>query len=312
MVIRIEPYTSKHTDTWNIFISASKNGTFLFDRRYMDYHQDRFADHSLMVYEGEVLVAVFPANRVGDALYSHQGLTYGGVVTDKHMRADMMLEIFDALGSYARTQSIQAISYKAIPHIYHSYPSEEDLYALFRAGAQIVRTDVSTAILLSDPWPLHQSKKSGASRAQKAGLALQASDDFDAFFAMAQTRLMERYNTAPVHTAAEMRLLASRFPDNIKLFGVYFDAAMVAGAVVYITHQVIHTQYIASTEEGRDMRAVDYLIAHLIKTLPGKQAYFDFGISNEEQGKILNVGLAKQKEEFGGRSIVHQTYLWNL
>ena len=44
----------------------------------MDYHKDRFEDYSLMVFKDEKLVAVLPANRVEDKLFSHQGLTYGG------------------------------------------------------------------------------------------------------------------------------------------------------------------------------------------------------------------------------------------
>ena len=49
-MFEIRRYTADRADEWNLFVAASKNGTFLFDRRFMDYHSDRFRDHSLMVY----------------------------------------------------------------------------------------------------------------------------------------------------------------------------------------------------------------------------------------------------------------------
>src|SRR5574344_2055536 len=75
-MIIIQRYSAEHFDEWNSFVAASKNGTFLFDRRYMGYHSDRFADYSLMFYdEKHRLVAVLPANAEGDVLHSHHGLT---------------------------------------------------------------------------------------------------------------------------------------------------------------------------------------------------------------------------------------------
>ena len=43
-------YTPDKANEWNKFIAKSKNGTFLFDRNYMDYHSDRFHDYSLLFY----------------------------------------------------------------------------------------------------------------------------------------------------------------------------------------------------------------------------------------------------------------------
>ena len=40
--------------------------------------------------------------------------------------------------------------------------------------------------------------------------------------------------------------------------------------------------------------------------------YFDFGTSNEEGGKVLNTSLIYQKEGFGGRGVVYDTYEWEL
>ena len=44
----IERYKSKHFEIWNKFIAKSKNGLFMFNRNFMDYHKDKFKDHSLL------------------------------------------------------------------------------------------------------------------------------------------------------------------------------------------------------------------------------------------------------------------------
>ena len=80
---KIIKYTSGHYNLWNDFVANAKNATFLFHRDFMEYHSDRFEDNSLLIFdEKEKLVAIFPANRIGNELFSHQGLTYGEIVID--------------------------------------------------------------------------------------------------------------------------------------------------------------------------------------------------------------------------------------
>ena len=52
----------------------------------MEYHQDRFEDASCLVINGKKLVAVFPANINEGAVYSHQGLSYGGLVIQADLK----------------------------------------------------------------------------------------------------------------------------------------------------------------------------------------------------------------------------------
>lgn len=71
-------YTSDQKIVWDSFVAASRNGTFLFMRDYMDYHADRFTDYSLMFYKGGRLLALLPGNIEDDTYCTHGGLTYGG------------------------------------------------------------------------------------------------------------------------------------------------------------------------------------------------------------------------------------------
>ena len=108
-MIRVVRYAAEHRGDWNAFLDRSRNGVFLFHRDYMDYHADRFADHSLVAYEGDRLLALFPANLHDDALVSHGGLTFGGFISDERMRTRVMLDIFNQLSQYAQGNGIRRI-----------------------------------------------------------------------------------------------------------------------------------------------------------------------------------------------------------
>ena len=125
----ITRYTAAQSAEWNEFVERSKNGTFLFHRSYMDYHADRFTDHSLMVWNKGRLSALLPANEHDGTLYSHQGLTYGGLITNQHTTTAFVCDTFEAINNYLAQQGITQVIYKAIPWPYHLLPAEEDLYA---------------------------------------------------------------------------------------------------------------------------------------------------------------------------------------
>lgn len=306
--ITIVRYEAAQKSNWDDFVNESRNGTFLFNRDYMEYHSDRFPDYSLMFFnaDGE-LIAVLPATLTGDSLSSHAGLTYGGVIHGDSMRASLMLELFSALTAYLRTEGIETLKYKTTPHIFHRIPSEEDLYALFRNNAVLVRRDLSSAIFLPDRLPF--SKELYAlKQAQKLGLLVTRSHDFDTFMKLMTVTLEAKYGVKPVHTAAEIEHLAQRFPDNIKLFITTEADELIGGVLIYEHQTAVHAQYIAASDRGKKVGALALIFNSLIDTYTGCKNYFDFGISTENDGQHLNEGLVQNKEWFGARAIVHDFY----
>jgi hypothetical protein len=305
-IVRYEP---AQQSIWNDFVRDSRNGTFLFHRDYMDYHAERFPDYSLMFYdeEGE-LIALLPATLVGKTLSSHGGLTYGGVVHGPSMKAALMLGLFSALKTFLRAAGIESLSYKTTPHIFHRIPSEEDLYALFRNNAALVRRDLSSAIFLKDRLAFSKGRRYALKQAQKIGLSVTRSYDFDSFMKLKSETLESKYGVSPTHTAAEIDLLAQRFPDQIKLFTTHHLDQLVAGVLVYEHQTAVHTQYIAANDVGKKLGALDLIIDSLVDTYIVNKNYFDFGISTEDAGQYLNEGLVQNKEWFGARTIVHDFY----
>lgn len=307
-------YDASMAARWDEFARMSRNGTMLHQRGYMDYHSDRFKDCSLVALHEGKLCALLPACIEGDTLWSHRGLTYGGwLVPLKHFDATVMVEVMDAACQWMSDNSIKRLVYKPVPHIYHRYPCEEDLYALFRHQAKLIETNISTTIDLTCPLPLDRGNKSGANAARKAGIQVGPSEDWEGYWRLLSSLLDERYGTRPVHTLDEMRLLHGRFPDGIKLYAATLDGEMLAGVVMYLSQPVAHCQYIGASPQGKDSKALTLLFDYLIgEAKASGYRYFDFGISNEDHGRYLNEGLVRQKSRLGGRGIVYNTFEINL
>lgn len=312
-MFEVRRYTPDRADEWNKFVAGSKNGTFLFDRQYMDYHADRFADHSLMFYRDEALCALLPANESDATLYSHQGLTYGGLVMDFKLTAADTLQLFADLNSYLHGVGISRVVYKAIPWIYQQLPSEEDLYALTQVcGARLSVRELSTTIMLQRNIRWSRIRRRGVKRAEEAGVVVEVSRDFDAFWPVLEENLQTNHQVHPVHSVDEMKLLHSRFPQHIVLYTASLKGQVIGGVVMYLTPQVAHAQYSSATPEGKRLGVLDAIYDRIMHQDMKDYPYFDFGKSTEDAGRILNEQLVFQKEGFGGRAVCYDTYEWTL
>ena len=298
---------------WDDFIKASKIPIFMFYRNFMEYHSDRFQDFSLLFYdEGEKLCAVLPASISGDVVISHGGLTFGGFVTDRKMKQERMCEMVSLLHNFLKKEGISRFVYKAVPHIYHLQPAEEDLYALFLEGATLISVEPSTTIKLSDPIKMPKGRKAQISRANREGVQIlekESLDDFEKFIRLENEVLEKYHGVRAVHTGAELKLLKDRFPENIHLITAELDGKLIAGTVLFEYPDVVHTQYMAANETARRIGALDLAIANVIDRYRVFKSWLDFGISSENGGKILNEGLISQKEGFGGRTAVYEKWM---
>lgn len=312
-MITICRYTKEDKDKWNEFNKRAKNSLFMFDRNYMDYHSDRFMDHSLIFYEKNQIIAILPMCERENIFVSHGGLTYGGFITDENMKQNKMLECFECLKEYCKEQAVTKIIYKNIPYIYHSQVAEEDRYALYCCNANILKIEASTVIKLEKTIQMSKLRKRQINKAVQNEIEVCVKDTFEVYkeyILLLNEVLNEHHNVKAVHSAEELFLLHSRFPENIRLYTAYYQKRLIAGTVVFEYEDVIHTQYLASNEQGRNLGALDLVIKSLIDEYEHKKMYLDFGISTEQMGRMLNTGLISQKEGFGGRTITYET--WEL
>ncbi|MCC8072217.1 MAG: GNAT family N-acetyltransferase [Bacteroidales bacterium] len=312
----IERYKPEMAQEWDGMVEQSLCGTILLYRRYMDYHSDRFTDASLMARDERDgrLSGVLPANRVGSTLYSHQGLTFGGWVTPlRHVAPQRMLDLWQAAVDFLKEDGVEEIIYKPRPWIYSPYPAEDDLYGLYRMGGQLRSMQIAQTIPLDQPLLLNNDAKKHLKAAAKAGITVGEAKDFDldikTFWEMLDACLAERHEARPVHTVEEMTRLHTLFPKEIQLFMAWSkDGEPLAGTVVYRNLQVAHSQYIATTSEGRRVYALWPLLREVMEKHCQGMRYFDLGTSCEEAGRVLNAGLSAQKYSLGGRGVAYAAY----
>jgi predicted nucleic acid-binding protein len=306
--LSVSVYKPENKNLWDGFVSCAKNGVFLFFRDYMEYHSDRFQDHSLLFFKDGKLVGLLPANLDHHALHSHAGLTFGGVISGYDMTQFLMLEIFEKIVEHCKKEGITQVIYKAIPYIYHSVPADEDLYALFRNNAKLIARNVSSTIFMLEKRPFDGRRKESLRKAKKNNLFVKRSYDLKSFMDLAEYVLMEKHGVRPVHTIEELAPLMSRFPDNIKLFVSCKQDVMLAGIVMYESANVAHGQYAANSAIGRSIGAQDIIEDYLINEYYKDKKYFDFGISTLKLGKELNEGLLTRKEGFGASAVTYDFY----
>ncbi len=312
-MIELLQYDKSRHDEWNMFVRQAKNAVFMHEREYMEYHSDRFIDNSLMAYDKGKLIAVLPCNINNGCAYSHQGLTFGGLLLPTaHVGGEKVLEIFEAIKSYLKSKGINTLIYKPSPHIYHSYPSEEDLYAVFRQNGVLISSGLSSSIEVASRIRFNENSRRGVKSASASGITVGKSDRWEEYWSILQDTLYSCHNTLPVHTVEEIKHLNSLFPENILLYTAQSHDIIEAGVVMYVSKNVAHAQYIAASASGKEKKALPLLFDWLINKEFIAKKYFDFGISTEDNGAMLNQGLISQKEGFGGRGVVYNSYKVNI
>lgn len=307
-MIEIFRYNSEVKEEWDNFIQNSKNGTFILLRGYIEYHSDKFVDHSLIFRKKGIIEAILPGNVSACKYYSHQGLTYGGLITSNNITTRDVLEIFKITISYLKSIGIKEIIYKPGPYIYHNSPSQEDLYAMFKFGAEKTDSKISSVVYQSNKRKFTESRNGGIRKSIRNKTVIRESGSYDHFWEILNENLKVKYGTKPVHSLEEILLLKSRFPGNIKLHTAEIGKEIIAGVVMYLNTGCAHVQYISSNKIGRKTGALDLLFDELINRVYTKIPVFDFGTSNGSMGQILVEDLLFQKEGFGGSGVVYDTY----
>ena len=277
----------------------------------MEYHSDRFLDYSLLVYDEKKLIAAVPANFFDKILISHQGLSYGGIVLHDQVRLAETAAVVKAVMEYLYSHDIPLWVIKIIPRMYHTRPSDDLDWILFKLNAKLTRRDTALAVdNLAARLPYQERRKRSIKKAFNCNIEIKNGfTEIAPFWTdVLIPNLMSKHGTAPVHTIEEIELLASRFPKNIVQHTIYLDGVIVAGTTMFLNNDVAHAQYISGTELGRNAGCLDFLFDHIIREEYKEYRYFDFGICNENGGLFINKGLLDWKEGFGARTISHDFY----
>jgi hypothetical protein len=312
MSIEIVPYIQTHEAVWEEFCAGAVNATFLHSRRFLSYHRTRFKDLSVLIIESGKVVGIFPAAESpsdSKLVISHPGITYGGIVHRGWLSGMRMIEAITVLSAYYKKSGYKRLLYKPVPYIYTATNAQDDLYALFRLGAQRVRCDLSCTIDVANRQRISERRRRGLKKAQKVVTLSSDPELLGDLWEVITQNLTLKHDAKPVHSLTELALLVDLFPEQITIRCALLDGRVEAGVILFNFQTVWRSQYIAASERAYKISALDAVFdAALTEAQEFGVQYFDFGTSNEEGGKVLNDGLYRYKSEFGGGGVAHEFY----
>lgn len=309
----VEPFDSGASQEWDEFVDALPHTTFLHTRRFLSYHGDRFLDRSILLRDNEeTLLGVLPAAVDPDdesSVVSHPGATFGGLLVREGVGVTQVQELFQKMREHLCGLGYRTLIYKPTPAIYHQHPTSTDTYCLFRLGARRMRCGLSATIDLQSRGPVRKRRERDL-RARASNARIEHGNRWlqDLWPLLTENR-KERHGVTPTHSKDEIVELSERFPREIACSVALVEDELQAGAVLFKSPRVAHLQYMANSERGRESHALDVLVEHLIKEASAAGLrFFDFGISTEGDGTILNEGLHLYKTSFGAGTTVYETY----
>ena len=305
-------YTPDYKLQWNKFVAEANNATFLFNRNFMDYHADRFLDFSLLIFDEDKLIALFPANVVNNEVFSHQGLTYGGLLTGLNIYTNSIFEIFKKILNFYEQHSIASILIKEIPPFFSKQGAQDLNYLAFICEANLIRRDIHSVIDYNSEYRISKSvHRDVKQNMKKYAIKIQESNEFEGFWNQLLTpHLSETHQAKPVHSLNEILLLKEKFPNNIKLITCLLNDELIGGVVIFETSTTVHCQYISGSKKFNSMGLLTNLLFEIIERFKTEKKFFNFGISHINGGKNINLGLLTWKEKFGARSVTQNFYVF--
>lgn len=309
---KVIKYTNEHKSSWNSFIKRAKNATFLFNRDYLEYHNNTFEDFSLLIFKKNILIALLPANKETHTVCSHRGLTYGGIVLNKKSSFTDFIKIFDSILLFLKKNNISKLEMKLMPSIYTTSISEEIHSILQYANGSILKKEISLAVPISEKIDFSKLRMRGVKLGIKNGIKIVESESFDEFWNEILTQnLQKRHQTIPVHSLPEINNLKRKFPNNIRQFNVIWENKIIGGTTIFETKNTAHTQYISGNEELNHLGGLDLLFHSLITTIFKHKKYFNFGTSTIPNSVQINKGLFNWKQGFGAKPVTHDYILYD-
>jgi hypothetical protein len=305
-MLNVAPYRPAEAAQWDQCVRDSECACILFHRGYMDYHADRFADASLIARLGDRLVGVFPASVGRDGVSSHGGLTFGGWQFVPGLPLETRRQVHMAALARYRHDGYTKLVIRAMPGFFQESAGPDEWW---RPGLTEVRSLTGAAADLSAPEKLGIKRKPCAVKALNAHEF--AASSAEEFWPLLEEVLSARHGVAPTHSRAEMLLLQGRFPGQIRTFKASQDQRMLAGVMLFVSRDVAHVQYMATSLAGRASHALDGLLVWLMRAHVGRLRWLSMGTSNEKDGQI-NQGLLNYKLSFGATPFAHDVREYDL
>jgi hypothetical protein len=322
MDIDVDVYRPEFRSRWEKFVLTADNGTLFHRQQFLDYHPPgRFLGHHLIFRKKNRILALLPAaireTSKGRIFISHPGASYGGFVVTSRLGIRDAHLLVGALVEHLRGENFQRAELTPPPLFYSSHPNHYIDFALLKHGFGYLKRELTSVVPLPkrdvEIFSSFKSEARTATRkAQKLGVDIRESDDYEAFYQILRHNLQMRHNVTPTHTPEELLRLKALLPDEIHLFSAYLEGEQIAGVVLFLCNpRVMLAFYISHRQHYQKYRSVN-LLFHQIMDWGRRRGfqYLDFGTFTLDMEP--NWGLGKFKETFGAKGLFRDTFFLDL
>ena len=303
--MEIKKFTLDYTDKWDDFVNNySLNGTIYHTRKFLNYHNEKFIDTSILIYNNNNLVCVVPCCLSNGINFSHKGATYGGPVLTKnklyvHEIENIINMIFDYYDNKFECRMANDIYFEEpINMLYYMIGKKLniklELSWYIKSGTNLIENITNK-----------RNKDNLIKMSQNPNYKFYSTTDtydYMMYYDILKKNLVTNHNSNPTHTLEEFihikdilgykqeLFIVKNIIDNIILAGVY---------VIKVTDICWYTFYITRNIDIKNSGIMVIYIMNQISEIAKENniKYVDYGISTENTGMILNIGLSEFKND---------------
>jgi hypothetical protein len=304
------------TMRWAELISNAGLGTIFSEAAFYRHHDEVKPVSFIQICEGQKLSGGAVGLINGTVFSSPFGASYGGLLIDDSLSFRKKSEVVESFMNWVREKRLTDVRFTFAPSAYSSGEPDATHFLLRYKGFVEARVLYSSIVDMGKSFAGDEDMRNQVRQAERAGLLCYEMAQLDQFFEILEEN-KRRYNQKPVHTLSELIQLKNLFPESVRFFGAYtHEQKLIAGTMLMKCRPDVWLFfYIASSEQGRKLRAVPLLLQKTIGYLKGFGArIIDFGVSHET-GTLNPVdpkySLIHFKENFGARGALRTSLNWS-
>lgn len=298
---KIEKYTPRKKNYWNNMVKKLTNDIFFFHRDYFSYFKSNFKENSLIIYDNKLkkFIGFIPGNISKNTFYSFEKLTFGGVFLENLYYKNIFFnDIFNTLINYLKKKNVKKVFFRFLPSLYYSNHNALLLSYLNNLKRSKIFTEISSYVNLSKLNNFSNLRIRSLNK--NKDLIIKKEKITKKFWNFVSKNLRLKYQVNPVHTYKEIKFLEKKFPKNILFLSCYKSNIFLGGLVLFKFGEVLKVQYVGFDEKYKYLNPQDSITSHIIKKNTFNDVkILDFGISTENNGKLINKNLLFYKETFG-------------
>lgn len=294
-------YNDELFHAWDNFVNNSVNGNIYHTRNFLNYHhKDKFIDSSILIYHNKDIVCVLPCCCSGDRFFSHKGATYGGpVFSEKVYNIKNLSIIIDLIFTYYNNK----IEFRISNSIYNNVSDNVLLYLLstkLRMIPELAWYINTNDDIINNIRNIRNKKNIQKMMKDNNFICDKFEDieDYTGFYKILQKNLNTKYKTYPTHTLDEFLLVKKLLNEYQSLYLVKNNGIIYGGVyVIKVTTKCWYTFYISKNIDIINNMSIVYIMYKIQQDAKKSNVnYVDYGITTENQGEILNIGLSEFKE----------------